>query len=81
LRAGPALASPFTRNNACDFRDDGAFDARIDAHFPVRMARITGLRADGSARSIGPIPRTEIQRFGSALEATGEFERFLIAHL
>lgn len=80
-RSGPAVPSPFTRENACDFRDDAAFEARLDEHFPIRMAHITGLRRDGTARTIGPIPRTEIQRVGQQLEATGEFEQFLIAHL
>jgi tetratricopeptide (TPR) repeat protein len=79
--SGPVLPSPFTRENVCDFRDEAAFDARMDKHFPVRMALITGYRRDGTERTIGPIPRTEIQRQGQKLEATGEFEQFLIAHL
>jgi hypothetical protein len=53
----------------------------MEEHFPVRMALITGLRPDGTGRTIGPVPRTEIQRFGQSLEATGEFEQFVIAHL
>jgi tetratricopeptide (TPR) repeat protein len=80
-RSGPVLPPPFTRENVCDFRDDAAFDSRVEEHFPVRMALITGLRPDGTARTIGPVPRTEIQRFGRSLEATGEFQQFVIAHL
>lgn len=80
-RSGPAVPSPFNRENVCNFRDDAAFDARLDEHFPIRMAHITGLRRDGTARTIGPIPRTDIQRFGQQLEATGEFDQFLIVHL
>ena len=80
-RSGYAVPSPFTGENVCDFRDDAAFDARMDEHFPIRMALITGFHADGTARTIGPIPRTKIQHFGQQLEATGEFKQFLIAHL
>jgi hypothetical protein len=80
-RSGSVLPGPFTRENICDFRNDAAFDSHMDEHFPVRMARITGLRPDGTGRTIGPVPRTQIQRFGQSLEATGEFQQFLIAHL
>jgi hypothetical protein len=80
-RSGPAVPSPFTRESVYDFRDDVAFNARLDEHFPVRMANITGFRPNGTARTIGPIPRTEIVRFGQQLEATGEFEHFVIGHL
>ena len=80
-RSGPAVPSPFTRESVCDFRDDAVFEANLDAHFPVRMALITGLRRDGTNRTIGPIPRTEILQYGRQLEATGEFDEFLIGHL
>jgi hypothetical protein len=80
-RSGPAVPSPFTRENTCDFRNDAVFDARLDEHFPIRMAYVTGFRPNGTARTIGPIPRTEIQRIGQQLEATGEFENFVIAHV
>jgi tetratricopeptide (TPR) repeat protein len=80
-RSGLVLPAPFTSENVCDFRDDLAFDSCMEEHFPVRMALITGLRPDGTGRTIGPVPRTEIQRFGQSLEATGEFEQFVIAHL
>jgi tetratricopeptide (TPR) repeat protein len=80
-RSGHVVPSPFTRENVCNFRDDAAFNACLDEHFPIRMARITGLRRDGTGRTIGPIPRTEIQRFGQQLEATGDFDQFLITHL
>jgi len=80
-RSGPVVPNPFVPENVCDFRDDAAFDARIEEHFPVRMACITGLRSDGTDRRIGPFPRTEINRFGRQLEATGEFDRFIILHL
>jgi tetratricopeptide (TPR) repeat protein len=80
-RSGPVLPAPFTRENVCEFHDDAEFDRRMEEHFPVRMALITGLRPDGTGRTIGPVPRTQIQRFGQSLEATGEFQQFVIAHL
>jgi tetratricopeptide (TPR) repeat protein len=80
-RSGYAIPPPFTPENACDFRDDSTFSSRLDEHFPIRMATITGLRPDGSGRTFGPIPRVEIQRIGRQLEARAEFEQFLIGHL
>jgi hypothetical protein len=80
-RSGYTVPPPFTRKNMCDFRDDSAFSSRLDEHFPIRMATITGLRPDGSGRMFGPIQRADIQSIGRQLEATGEFDRFLIGHL
>lgn len=50
---GSREGSPFARDNVCDFRDDGAFEARLDQHFPLdaeRQSRVEsgGLRRPGS---------------------------------
>lgn len=79
-RSGPAIPAPFTKESACDFRDDRAYAQCLDEHFPVRMATVIGIRADGTVRAIGPIPRTEVQRIGRELESSEAFVQFLIRH-
>ena len=68
-------------DQAWDFRDDAHYAEQLDAAFPRRMARIYGIRPDGTARVVGPVERSRVNEFGRQLEATGEFERFMIEHL
>ena len=64
-----------------DFRDDAAYDDLFDEAFPKRMARIIGVRNDGSRRVVGPIERTQIEVYGRRMEAEEAFDHFVIEHL
>lgn len=64
-----------------DFRDDERYEAQLEKAFPPRLAIIFGVRPDGTMRSIGPVERVRVTEFGRQLEATGEFDHFIIEHL
>jgi hypothetical protein len=64
-----------------DFRDDDQYEALMDQAFPPRLARIIGVRPDGSMRVVGPIERVQLNEVGRQLEATEQFDHFLIEHL
>lgn len=64
-----------------DFRDDDGYEPLMEAAFPRRLARVIGIRAEGSRCAVGPIERVQVDEVGGQLEATGEFDYFLIEHL
>lgn len=78
---GGTLPSWVAEDEVWDFRDDAAYDELIEAAFPRRMARIIGVRSDGSIRVLGPIERTQIEVHGRRMEAEEAFDRFVIEHI
>ncbi len=70
-----------TEEQVWDFRDDARYEALVDEAFPPRLARIIGVRSDGSVRVVGPIERARVNEIGQRLETEEKFDHFMIEHL
>ncbi len=75
------LPSWVDEDDVWDFRADDEYEDLIEQAFPRRMARIVGVRADRTARVVGPIERTQIEVYGRRMEAEEAFDHFVIEHL
>jgi hypothetical protein len=64
-----------------DFRNDDQYHRHLDEAFPKRYVNIIGIRSDGSKRVIGPVELVHLNEEGRKLEASENFEKFLIEHL
>jgi hypothetical protein len=72
-RSGPALARPFDPDKVIDFRDDAKYADTFARYFPFAKVLVIGLRANGTARSVGPMGRAKAASIVDEFRRTGEF--------
>jgi hypothetical protein len=64
-----------------DFRDESQYEALVSETFPIRQANIIGVRTDGTTRVARPVERTRITEVKQLLEASENFDHFVMEHL